>query len=568
MGASAEVEREVGRAATEPADRARVPGPASSAAMALHDVSAVDVHAPLVSAPDDPQELQAARVADDVLERRMPFTPASPTPAGRPTRSSGLSEQAAAGVDAAVGAGEPLDAVTRSFMETSFAHDFSQVRVHTGTAAAESALSLHARAYTTGSDIVFGGGTYAPHTDAGRRLLAHELAHVAQQGPSSAGPHHLQRLIRRQPTSLAAVPEAERRVIKVGMTDVTVPPEQITEFFTILPSGLPGATQSVGATNSFGPGIPASLQTGLGSVAAFVAGRTNALPINTSIEVDLDLTAHGGARTSYRFTYFDHTTGTGRRASSSQVMLIEQVGAALAAPTQQTAPANNTLTVGTATFRLLNTWSGGDYSTLHQALSLLPPTALTAASGITFRRVRTGPGAEGGHYNQATDTIELNDRAFRASDLRVGQHTRAVRDVLHEVGHALDLRVLERAWATFDAAGQTRAARTSLLANRSRSGSRYVDVPGGNYEVQQAATDVTPAFRAAARRDGVRRDTSGRTTPEGTTATLSGGVSSYSDTDYLELYAESFALYVSAPDTLRLLRPAIFAHFQSTLPRP
>ena len=60
--------------------------------------------------------------------------------------------------------------------------DFSRVRIHTGGVAAESARAIGARAYTVGGDIVFGAGQYAPHTDSGRQLLAHELAHTIQQG--------------------------------------------------------------------------------------------------------------------------------------------------------------------------------------------------------------------------------------------------------------------------------------------------------------------------------------------------------------------------------------------------
>jgi hypothetical protein len=67
-------------------------------------------------------------------------------------------------------------------MEARFAADFSGVRLHTGAAAAEAARTLHAHAYTVGRDLVFGAGEFAPHTGAGRRLLAHELTHVLQQG--------------------------------------------------------------------------------------------------------------------------------------------------------------------------------------------------------------------------------------------------------------------------------------------------------------------------------------------------------------------------------------------------
>ena len=82
--------------------------------------------------------------------------------------------------------GQPLDHETRSFMEPRFGHDFSQVRIHTGSAACASAESLDATAFTTGRHIVFGSGAYAPHTPDGRRLLTHELAHVVQQKERAA----------------------------------------------------------------------------------------------------------------------------------------------------------------------------------------------------------------------------------------------------------------------------------------------------------------------------------------------------------------------------------------------
>jgi hypothetical protein len=83
--------------------------------------------------------------------------------------------------------GRPLDAAVRTDMEQRFDRDFGAVRVHTDEAATCSAGSIDALAYTAGSQIVFGQGQYAPHSDSGRRLLAHELAHVVQQagGPTA-----------------------------------------------------------------------------------------------------------------------------------------------------------------------------------------------------------------------------------------------------------------------------------------------------------------------------------------------------------------------------------------------
>jgi Domain of unknown function (DUF4157) len=78
--------------------------------------------------------------------------------------------------------GKPLEPSSREFFEPRFAHDFSKVRVHSDSVAAESAAAVNALAYTVGNDIVFGSGQYQPQSSAGRSTLAHELAHVVQQG--------------------------------------------------------------------------------------------------------------------------------------------------------------------------------------------------------------------------------------------------------------------------------------------------------------------------------------------------------------------------------------------------
>jgi hypothetical protein len=71
-------------------------------------------------------------------------------------------------------------------MEQRFDWDFSRVRVHTGSAAEQSARDSSARAYTVGDNVVFGAGEFEPQTGEGRRLLAHELTHVVQQSGAEA----------------------------------------------------------------------------------------------------------------------------------------------------------------------------------------------------------------------------------------------------------------------------------------------------------------------------------------------------------------------------------------------
>jgi hypothetical protein len=112
--------------------------------------------------------------------------------------------------------GEAMPAALRADMEQRFGYDFSSVRVHTDGAAAQSALDVHARAYTAGNDIVFGAGQFSPRTAPGRRLLAHELAHVVQQSNGASGA-----VVRRDPLD-------DERVRK-AMREQMLPPPGLAE---------------------------------------------------------------------------------------------------------------------------------------------------------------------------------------------------------------------------------------------------------------------------------------------------------------------------------------------------
>lgn len=98
------------------------------------------------------------------------------------SRDGGTGQSADAAVASGIGAGQPLPTGLRSFFEPRFGQSFEKVRIHTGKAANEAADGLNARAFTHGSDIVFGAGEYQPEAVAGRHLMAHELAHTIQQG--------------------------------------------------------------------------------------------------------------------------------------------------------------------------------------------------------------------------------------------------------------------------------------------------------------------------------------------------------------------------------------------------
>jgi hypothetical protein len=104
-----------------------------------------------------------------------------------------------------IGSGKPLPAASRAFFEPRFGYDFSRVRVHDNPAETALASRLNARAFTHGPNIVFGAGQFAPETHEGQHLLAHELAHVVQQG--QAAPGLVQRDLATPPT--ATTPAAQ-----------------------------------------------------------------------------------------------------------------------------------------------------------------------------------------------------------------------------------------------------------------------------------------------------------------------------------------------------------------------
>jgi uncharacterized protein DUF4157 len=137
-----------------------------------------------IGASNDPLEQEADRIAEQVLA-----APAHSAMSGTPPRiqrftghSTGENGTAPASVDLVLASsGRPLDPALQQDMGQRFGHDFSTVRVHSDAAAEQSARDVNAHAYTVGHNIVFGGGRFAPGTNEGRRLIAHELTHVVQQ---------------------------------------------------------------------------------------------------------------------------------------------------------------------------------------------------------------------------------------------------------------------------------------------------------------------------------------------------------------------------------------------------
>ena len=161
-----------------------------------------------ISQPNDPDEQEADRVTDQVMRMAEPGPISSapgvihrkcaPCEAGdtscpkceeeekvrrkeKPGHAPQVGPTAHAQISALRGGGQPLPPSVRAFFEPRFGADFSQVRLHTNSAAAEAARAIQAKAFTAGQDVAFAAGEYVPDSAVGRKLLAHELTHTLQQ---------------------------------------------------------------------------------------------------------------------------------------------------------------------------------------------------------------------------------------------------------------------------------------------------------------------------------------------------------------------------------------------------
>jgi outer membrane protein OmpA-like peptidoglycan-associated protein len=179
-----------------------------------------------IGAVNDPLEAEADRVAEQVMRMPDPARRATPSEGNvvwrkcvaceenvsgqkcaaceaeekkqePPVKLSGKDSDGAAALDGTAAPpivqevlrspGQPLATQDLVFFGPRFGFDLSRVRIHTGHTAAESAQSVNALAYAAGANIVFAAGQYRPGTEQGRRLLAHELAHVGQQDSGDRG---------------------------------------------------------------------------------------------------------------------------------------------------------------------------------------------------------------------------------------------------------------------------------------------------------------------------------------------------------------------------------------------
>jgi hypothetical protein len=504
--------------------------------------------------------------------------------------------------DAVAQPGRPLDAGTRRSMEARFRVDLGRVRLHDDARAAAATRAAGAEALTLGDDIAL-ETRHDPARGASRALLAHELAHVAQQragavatvqrkdGPAAA-----------PATTLEGLPEADRKTIQVVTTHVVVP-DLAGKFATTgtkttlpLPSG-------VAAT--FDASVDAALQHGLGNVAGSLSGTADfteaPLPPNSTITLELDLGAKLG-KGLFRFTYHSPAPPAGKQSpAAAPRILVEALGKATAPPgtkappppaKEGAAPAPDPVAEKIKNNSLSHSYTGAELDAFRAALAQAPNAQLALVSGLTFARdaAKTGDPDASGDYDPKTHTITMFDRAFSATEARVTRaggvaSSSATRAIVHEIGHAIDLAPLRKAGEEKDKADAAVAAlsskypdpddptaykyptggpeekdvkavlqaqkdkETGLLTARSRSGTKTIKKPDGTFDEEIGTAAKGNAFREAAVKDAGK------------------AVTKYGEQDWQEAYAEAYSLFITSPETLKALRPNVYAHLDSTLPK-
>jgi uncharacterized protein DUF4157 len=202
--------------------------------------------------------------------------------------------------------GHPLTPDTRAFFEPRFGADFSDVRLHSDAQAHQSAREVNARAFTVGRDIVFGRGEFSPDTSDGRRLIAHELAHVVQQsGPASSS------RLQRQGAPTPPCPQSVS--LSSGQRPVHVPScgtRPVTAAQQ--PSNAPVTwSLAAGATTTGFPGSPTAVDP---ATSIDAAGAITVSPTQTPGFVVVTATGSAGCTASVPLNFASTPTGVGQTA--------------------------------------------------------------------------------------------------------------------------------------------------------------------------------------------------------------------------------------------------------------
>jgi hypothetical protein len=491
-------------------------------------------------------------------------------------------------------------------MEARFHVDLSAVRLHDDAATAAATREAGAEGLAAGDDVAL-AERLDPASPRSRALLAHELAHVVQQraAGSASTVQRKDGAAAAPATTLAGLPDADRRRIQLATTKITIP-DLAGKFATTgtkttipVPSSL---------TAVFDASVDPALQTGLANVVGSLTTTIDLTEVvlvpNTTITLELDVGGTAG-KGLYRFTHHAPAAAPGAKGAAKPQarVLVEALGKATAPPgTKAPAAAKPGATpapdpvadkIKSHSLSVPSTYKDEQLDALRAALDQIPDAQLVLVDGLKFARDTASPDdpKANGDYDYKTHTVTMYDQAFTASQTRTkGPGTvasdSATRAIVHEIGHAIDLQAIRKARleqkkadAAVDALYGKYAnpkdpknlqyptggaeeeevkkvlkaqkdADAKVLSTKSVSGTKTVQKPGSADFEDVIGTDVKGnQFREAAAKDGGK------------------AVTAYGSKDFQEAFAEAYSLYITAPDTLKTLRPNVYDYLDNNLPK-
>ena len=466
---------------------------------------------------DDPLEREADRLADQVMR--------TSDAAVRPRMRDAGAARPGPATDLLSGPGRALDRPTRTFFEPRFGFSLSQVRLHADDQAARSAAAIGARAFAAGHHIGFAANQYEPATAPGRRLLAHELAHVAQS---------------------ANAPGAEMVVRRT--------PADPVRYDT--------------GTQTFRP--PAAGDT-VASVKADIATK-QAMKPDPDLGPNVDVKGAAAGQPEELYVWNALLQRGSRRNWGTEIQVVTDIGPTPATPPDAQAPVGKITIIidkkGSATAELLDkgpvavpaafadkdkavaalktdfgfasvddgtgAWTPGDLNKVHAALSQLSAADRAALSGVALVRDSTLTDSAGKprdgefrHSHLATpgsagtlsvasrdESLHLATSAFNADAKGfVGEKGKEVlpslRVIVHEAGHAIETKALRDAeFATDTAQAQSNNDNFAFAAEQTSTGAavtaanaegKAAFASANSYRgpIQTAARPFTRAFQAA-----------------------------------------------------------------------
>jgi hypothetical protein len=478
-----------------------------------------------VGRTDDPAEGEADRLVDQVMRTpaagtSLAHVPARGAEAGTAVRQTPANGSAigAQATDLLSGSGRALDVPTLTFFEPRFGLNLSRVRIHTDDRAARSAAAIGARAFAAGAHIGFAPNQYAPATPSGRRLLAHELAHVAQ-AVSWPG---VETVVRRSPVDPVMYSTGRQ----------TFSPPAAGDTVASLKAGV-AATQATKPDPSLGPTV---------EVKGVTAGQDEELFLWNALLQRAD-----------------------RKNWGTEIQVVTQIGRKPAQPPGAPPPVGKiNITIdkkGNATAELVDkgavgepdafpdkdkaiaalkrdfafasvddgtaVWTTSELNKVHAALRLLPSDDRANLAGAALVRDSTLTGKDGkpsdGEFRHShsvnkgapgspsvashESSLHLAKSAFDADSAGfVGEKGKAVlpslRLVLHEAGHAAEtksLRDAEFATDVAQAAANNENVGTSVAVDAANAAAQAAFASAKAYRgpVWSAARDFVGAFQAA-----------------------------------------------------------------------